>query len=100
MKIHLDSASNEIFSANNAQSPAGQSGSSAAANQVSVGNDHAELSMDHARVAAYAQQVNSLPEVRQEKVSALQDAISNNEYHVLPQQTADAMLAEFLGNVA
>jgi flagellar biosynthesis anti-sigma factor FlgM len=56
--------------------------------------------MDRAQVAIYAAQVNNLPEIRQEKVSALQSAISNGDYQVSSEQTADAMLSEFLENVA
>jgi anti-sigma28 factor (negative regulator of flagellin synthesis) len=44
--------------------------------------------------------VSNLPEIRQEKVNALSDALQSGEYNVSPEQTAAAMLSEFLGNVA
>jgi len=65
-----------------------------------LGTDRAELSIDQARVHALAAQVNSLPEVRQEKVAALARALRNGEYKVSPEQTADAMLSEISGHRA
>jgi flagellar biosynthesis anti-sigma factor FlgM len=103
MRINLDLNNTEALgttkssSNGSATNPAGGTNAST---QPSLGNDHAELSMDHARVAALAMQVSSLPEIRQEKVNALSDALQNGEYKVSPEQTAAAMLSEFLGNVA
>ena len=105
MRINLDRNNAEALgnaessSNSSAANAAGQANASAQTSS-SLGSDHAELSMDHARVAALAAQVSSLPEIRQEKVNALSDALQNGEYNVSPEQTAGAMLAEFLGNVA
>jgi flagellar biosynthesis anti-sigma factor FlgM len=63
-------------------------------------SDTAELSLDHARIGALAAQVNNLPEIRQEKVAALATAIRNGTYDVSPEQTADAMVTDMLGNAA
>jgi len=54
--------------------------------------DRAELSPDQVRVQSLASQVNDLPEVRQEKVTALGTAIQQGRYHVTPEQTAAAIL--------
>lgn len=62
--------------------------------------DRAELSTDQARIGELASAVTALPDVRQEKVQALSDAIRNGSYDVSAEQTAGAMLAEMLGNAA
>lgn len=54
----------------------------------------AELSPDRARLDALPAQLNRLPEVRQEKVAALGRAISQGDYQVSAEQTAEAMLSE------
>jgi flagellar biosynthesis anti-sigma factor FlgM len=60
--------------------------------KTNPGNDRAELSPDQVRVQSLASQTNDLPDVRQEKVSALGLAIQQGNYHVTPEQTATAML--------
>jgi negative regulator of flagellin synthesis FlgM len=108
MRINLESkntqpaanepAVNEL--GNTQRSAATSSTTGNSASQTSLGSDSAELSMDYARVASLASQINGLPEIRQEKVAALSNAIQQGTYDVSPEQTADAMLSEFLGNVA
>jgi flagellar biosynthesis anti-sigma factor FlgM len=53
--------------------------------------DSSELSA-FARAAAAASQ---LPEVRQERVDALQQQIASGSYQVAPQDVADALLSHF-----
>lgn len=105
MRINLDLNNTEALgntqsSSNSSASNAAGVASASAQTSSSLGSDRAELSMDHARVAALATQVSNLPEIRQEKVNALSDALQSGEYNVSPEQTAAAMLSEFLGNVA
>ena len=105
MRINLDRNINNNEALGNTQSASNSAatnagGAAGAPAQTSLGNDSAELSMDHARVAALAAQVSNLPEIRQEKVNALSNALQSGEYNVSPEQTAAAMLSEFLGNVA
>ena len=40
-----------------------------------------------------ASQVNQLPEIRQDKVAALQRAVQAGNYHVTPAQTAGALFS-------
>lgn len=69
----------------------GTSGSSSA---VGVGGgDTAKLSQDQGRVQELASQVNQLPEIRQDKVSALQRALENGTYGVTSGQTAEALIS-------
>ena len=56
--------------------------------------DQAEITYDRARVNALAAQVNALPEIRREKVAALQSAVKQGTYQVSPEQTAEALIAE------
>jgi len=61
-----------------------------------LASDRAELSPDQARVQSLSAQVNALPEIRKEKVSALQNSIKQGNYDVSAEQTADAMISEML----
>ena len=56
--------------------------------------DTAVLSPEQARVQSLAAEVNSLPDVRQEKVAALGLAIQQGNYEVSPEQTAEALLGQ------
>jgi flagellar biosynthesis anti-sigma factor FlgM len=57
------------------------------------GGDTAKLSQDQGRVQQLASQVNQLPEIRQEKVAALQRAIEEGSYRGTPGQAAEALLS-------
>jgi flagellar biosynthesis anti-sigma factor FlgM len=54
--------------------------------------DTAKLSQDQGRVQQLASQVNQLPEIRQDKVAALQRVIEEGSYRVTPEQAAEALL--------
>jgi flagellar biosynthesis anti-sigma factor FlgM len=99
MKIRLDSTQLESVVNAKAATPGTAAGGSFT-EVTSLDGDHAELSMDHARVAELAAQIQTLPEIRQEKVAPLSDAIQNGSYDASAEQTADAMLTDFLGQVA
>lgn len=63
------------------------------------GNDTAALdqtrfSFDHTRVRALEGQVLAQPEVRQQRVELLRQALGKGEYAVSDGQVADAMLAD------
>jgi flagellar biosynthesis anti-sigma factor FlgM len=57
------------------------------------GGDTAKLSQDQGRVQEFASQVNQLPEIRQDKVAALQRAIGEGSYQVTPEQAAEALIS-------
>jgi flagellar biosynthesis anti-sigma factor FlgM len=67
------------------------SGSSSA--EGLAGGDTAKLSPDQGRVQELASQVNQLPEIRQDKVAALQRAIQEGSYRVTPGQSAEALIS-------
>jgi flagellar biosynthesis anti-sigma factor FlgM len=57
------------------------------------GGDTAKLSQDQARVQVLASEVNQLPEIRQDKVAALQRAIGEGTYSVNSEQSAEALIS-------
>jgi len=91
MRIDLNNKLREIGEASE------QSGSRTTAAKpvhANAGNDTAQLSMDQARIQSLAKEVIKLPEVRQEKVTALGLAIQQGRYEVSPEQTAEAILSD------
>ncbi len=78
----------------------GSRGAAAAAAGGELGGDTAQLSLDQARVQSLAAQVNALPEVRQEKVAALGQAVRDGSYQISPEQTAEAVISEMLARSA
>jgi len=58
------------------------------------GDDTASLSFDRASVGSLVSQAMASPDVRQDKVEALSQAISNGQYKVEPNKIAEAMLQE------
>ena len=62
--------------------------------KTNFADDRAELSPDQVRAQSLASQANDLPEVRQEKVNALGQAIQQGRYNVTPEQTAEAMMED------
>lgn len=54
--------------------------------------DKASLSTDTLNLSSLEAKVQAAPEVRQEKVEALRQAIQNGEYEVDPQKIAHAIL--------
>lgn len=56
--------------------------------------DRARFSFDNTRVRALEAQVLAQPEIRQERVDALRQAVGKGEYAVSDGQVADAMLAD------
>jgi flagellar biosynthesis anti-sigma factor FlgM len=63
---------------------------------VNATQDQAEFSVDSSRIEQLKASLSSVPEVRQERVSALRQAISQGNYQVSDQQLAGAMSFESL----
>jgi flagellar biosynthesis anti-sigma factor FlgM len=76
-----------------ASAPAAQESTKAGA-QASVAVDRARLSFHQTRVATLEAKTLAWPEVRQERVAPLQQAIANGSYAVDAQKVADAMAAD------
>ena len=85
-------------------SASGSSGASATQNRApasgALGEDSAQLSGAHVQVQALVAQALQFPEVRQEKVAALRQAILNGSYQPASQQVAGAVFAHLAVNAA
>ncbi len=71
----------------------GQSGSTVSVNS---GADEAQLTVDGQTIQALQGSLAQLPEVRQERVEALRQAVGSGSYQVSDQQLGDAMGSELL----
>ena len=74
-----------------ATSPPPASKSDPAANG---GQDQAHISSDAQQLSRYASAVNNTPEIRQEQVDEVRNALSAGTYSVSNTQIADAILQE------
>ena len=67
--------------------------------QVTSGQDKAQLSVDSATVQQLKSTLSQLPEVRQERVNALRQAVNDGSYQVSNLQLADAIGSDLLGRI-
>jgi flagellar biosynthesis anti-sigma factor FlgM len=67
--------------------------------QAKVVTDQTQLSASQSRVQGLKAQLTRLPDVRQDRVAALQQAVANGSFHASDQQLADAILGDFFGPV-
>jgi flagellar biosynthesis anti-sigma factor FlgM len=74
---------------------AGKTPGSATHESGAAGTDHARFSFDQARVKTLEAAVMAQPEVRQQKVDAIRQAVGKGEYAVSDAQIADAISADF-----
>ena len=78
--------------------------SSAATNNGSapngLGEDEAQLSGAHAQVQALAAQAAQLPEVREQRVQALRQAVQGGQYRPSPEKTAGAVFEHMIAGAA
>ena len=63
---------------------------------VDSGQDQAQLSVDSDTVQQLKANLSQVPEVRQERVNALRQAMSSGSYQVSDQQLSDAMGSDLL----
>jgi flagellar biosynthesis anti-sigma factor FlgM len=79
--------------ANGAASAKAQSTAAAAAGSSALGEDQAQLSGAHVQIQALVGQALQLPEVRQERVQALRQAVVAGKYQPSANDVAGALLA-------
>jgi flagellar biosynthesis anti-sigma factor FlgM len=81
--------------ANGAASAKAQGGgaSAGAAGSSALGEDQAQLSGVHVQIQALVGQALQLPEIRQERVQALRQAVVSGKYQPSADQVAGALLA-------
>jgi flagellar biosynthesis anti-sigma factor FlgM len=75
------------------QSAAASASAAGAAASSALGEDQAQLSGAHAQVQGLVAQALQLPEIRQEKVNSLRQALLGGSYQPNPAQVADALFA-------
>ena len=84
---------------NQPASKVANSGSSVPQNRsapVSSGQDQAQLSLDNSAIQNLKAQLAKLPEVRQDRVDALRQAVSSGNYRVSDQQLSDAIGSDLM----
>jgi flagellar biosynthesis anti-sigma factor FlgM len=64
------------------------------------GEDQASLSGAHVQIAALSAQASQLPEVREQRVQALRQAVESGQYRAEPQQVAGALVTHMIQNLA
>lgn len=75
-----------------------QSSSAAAASssKIEAGEDQTQISGARVQVEALAAQASQLPEVREERVEALRNAVESGHYQAEPEKIAGAMLSHMV----
>jgi flagellar biosynthesis anti-sigma factor FlgM len=105
MRVDLNAGPQSLPESDRAASASGSSSgpnsASASSGASSVSSeDQAELSGAHAQVQALVAQAAQLPEVRQERVQSLRQAIQSGGYHSTPEQIAGAVFEHMLNGTA
>jgi negative regulator of flagellin synthesis FlgM len=92
MRIDLmNSAASQLANEPGAQSVNGQN---AVTPQTQASEDRATLTSDQASVSNLVSTAMQSPQIRQDKVAALQQSISNGQYQLDPAKTAASMIDE------
>jgi negative regulator of flagellin synthesis FlgM len=91
MKVELNGSALDPVSQTQDQ---GKTGQASQTPNISSDQDTATLSTASAIVSQLTNEALAAPEVRQNKVDALRQAIQNGEYQVDPGTIADAMIKE------
>jgi negative regulator of flagellin synthesis FlgM len=76
------------------RAPSDTTATSAAGTEPTVGEDAATLSVGSANVNSLVAKALDAPDVRQDKVEALRQAVQNGEYKLDPAQIAEAMIRQ------
>jgi|SRR5208282_5001697 flagellar biosynthesis anti-sigma factor FlgM len=92
MRIDLNAIIPEAPDPGQAAKSASQAGSGSLSTGL-AGADTAKFSGDQGRVQELASQVNQFPEIRQDKVAALQRSMQDGSYEVTPSQSAEALIS-------
>ncbi len=90
--------SNLLFPDNRPVNGVGNSGTSnsSKAGSASSSSDEVRLSVNQSAIQALQAQLQNQPDIRSQRVAALQQAIRDGSYQVSNEQIADAMFTELL----
>ena len=98
MRIELNNGPQSVPESNRSGAQNAPSGGLSATN--GLGEDQAQLSGAHLQVQALAAQAAQLPEVREERVQALRQAVQSGQYHPSPENVAGAILTHMIASSA
>ncbi len=88
------------FPENTQPDKVGQSGSTTQKSRpaaVATGQDQAQLSVDSATIQQLNVKLAQLPDVRQDRVDALRQAVSTGSYQISDQQLGNAIASDMFG---
>ena len=77
--------------------PSASSPAHGRAEATAVVRDEARLTVDRDRITELAAKLSRLPEIRQDRVEALQRAVREGRYQISSEQIAEAVFSELLG---
>jgi len=100
MRIDLNQAQQPLPETNRNSAPSTGVAVNSSASNALGGEDQAQLSGAHAQVLALVAQASQLPEVRQERVHALRQAIQSGQYQSNPEKVAGAVFAHMISGAA
>ena len=66
---------------------------------VNSGQDQAQFSVDGETIQQLKANLSQVPEIRQDRVDALRQAVSTGSYQVSDQQLSDAIAGDWLGQI-
>jgi len=82
------------------QSPSESPAVATHATEPGLGQDQAQLSGAGAQIAALAAQAFQLPEMRQERVEALRQAVQKGQYSIGSEQVAGAVFEHMMASAS
>jgi flagellar biosynthesis anti-sigma factor FlgM len=94
VKIELNPSSTPELAKSSGSATVGQPGKATTTASAGQAEDTASLSTGSDVVASLRAQLESVPDVRQDRVQSLREAISQGQFVVSPGQVAAGMLAE------
>jgi flagellar biosynthesis anti-sigma factor FlgM len=96
MRIDLNTASMPELERSRGSSTA-STNSSGGVDSSTQSDDVANLSTGHEAISTLGAQLKAVPEVRQELVESLRQAVNSGSFHRSPDGIADRMIADRLG---
>ena len=100
MRIDLNQTPQPLPETNRSSAQNSGAGVNPSVTNALGGEDQAELSGAHVQVQALVAQASQLPEVREERVNALRQAIQGGHYQSSPEKVAGAVFEHMLAGIA
>ncbi|MGA2417500.1 MAG: flagellar biosynthesis anti-sigma factor FlgM [Candidatus Sulfotelmatobacter sp.] len=95
MRIDLNVGAQSLPESNRSTSQGSVDGASAVPSHP-LGEDQAQLSGTHLQVQSLVAQALQIPEIREEKVNSLRQAVLGGSYQPSPTQVAEAVFAHLV----